>query len=183
MNAGRVLLTKVTLSAISVHLSIACCMSSWVIRQIDKWRRAFIWAGTNTCSEGKGKVAWAVVCRPTGLKGLGIIDLRFFGFALRLWWEWLSRFEPQRCWTSLPTRTEKCVAAMCAASMSVIIGDDASTILWTDSWAPVGPLHQFAPTLYAAVSRAGRKRLLRDALLTNRWARDITGAPTTQVLL
>ena len=28
----------------------------------------------------------------------------------------------------------------------------------------------------------GRARVLRDALTDNRWARDITGAPTTQVL-
>jgi len=123
-----------------------------------------------------------VVCWPTDLRGLGVIDLRFFGFTLRLRWEWLSRSEPQRCWTSLPSRSEKCVAAMCAACMSVIVGDSASTRLWTDNWAAVGPLHQFALALYAAVSRSGKKRLLRDALHNNRWARDITGAPTAQVL-
>ncbi|XP_066374650.1 uncharacterized protein [Miscanthus floridulus] len=71
---------------------------------------------------------------------------------------------------------------MCAASMTVTVGGGASTRLWTDNWASVGPLHQFATTLFAAVSRAGRKRLLRDALHNNHWARDITGAPTTQVL-
>jgi hypothetical protein len=38
------------------------------------------------------------------------------------------------------------------------------------------------PPLYSAVSRAGKKRMLKDALLNNRWARDIAGAPTTQVL-
>ena len=41
-NADRVLLTKVTLSAVPVHLSIACCLSSWAVKQIDKLRRAFI---------------------------------------------------------------------------------------------------------------------------------------------
>jgi len=68
------------------------------------------------------------------------------------------------------------MAAMCAASMIVTVGDGASTRLWTDSWASIGPLHQFATTLFPAVSRAGRKRLLRGAL------HNITGAPTTQVL-
>jgi len=96
------LLTKVTLSAIPVHLSIACCMSSWGINQIDKRRRAFLWSGTGTVAGGKCKVAWPVVCRPTDLGGLGVLDLRFFGFALRLRWEWLARAEPERCWASLP---------------------------------------------------------------------------------
>lgn len=70
----------------------------------------------------------------------------------------------------------------CAPRLSVIVGDGASTKLWTDSWAAVGPLHLFAPALFAATSWAGRNRVLRDALPNNRWARDITGAPTTQVL-
>jgi hypothetical protein len=70
---------------------------------------------------------------------------------------------------------------MCAASLSVVVGDGASTGLWTDNWASVGPLNHFAPVLFTATSRTGKKRLLRDAL-HNQWASDITGAPTTQVL-
>lgn len=114
--------------------------------------------------------------------GLGVIDLCFFGFALRLRWVWLARVEPQRCWANLPSKSEKMVTAMCTASLSVIVGDGASTKLWTDSWADVGPLHLFAPALFAATSKVGRARMLRDALADNHWARDVVGAPTTQVL-
>jgi hypothetical protein len=109
-------------------------------------------------------VAWPTIYRPTELGGLGVIDLRFFGYVLRLRWEWLSRLEPQRCWTALPSRSERCVAAMCAASLSVVVGDGASTGLWTDNWASVGPLNHFAPVLFTATSRTGKKRLLRDVL-------------------
>jgi hypothetical protein len=132
-HAGRVLLTKVTLSAIPVHMSIACCLSAWAISQIDKRRRAFLWSGSVTTSGGKCKVAWPSVCRPTELGGLGILDLRFFGFALRLRWEWLRRYEPGRCWASLPARTEKPVAVMSAISMTTTVGDGSSALLWTDS--------------------------------------------------
>jgi hypothetical protein len=56
-HAGRVLLTKVTLSAIPIHLSIACCLSAWAIHQIDRRRRSFLWAGADSVSGGKCKVA------------------------------------------------------------------------------------------------------------------------------
>ena len=62
------------------------------------------------------------------------------------------------------------MTAMASASMSVAVGDGASTRMWTDNWAPVGTLSCFAPTLFAAVSRTGRRRLLRDVLVDNRWA-------------
>lgn len=71
---------------------------------------------------------------------------------------------------------------MCDASMSVIIGDGASPKLWTNNWSAVGPLSLYAPWLFNAVLRAGKKRTVQDALADNRWARDITGSTTTQVL-
>jgi hypothetical protein len=68
----------------------------------------------------------------------------------------------------LPSRTKKNVAAMCAVSLSVVLGNGRSTRVWTDSWAPVGPLRLYAPDLFAAVSRSGRQRTLQDALQNNR---------------
>jgi len=120
--AGRVVLTKVTLSAIPVHISIAACLSDWDIQQIDRRRR-------EVTSGGKCKISWStVICRPTCYGGLGFLDLRFFGFALRLPWEWLKRVQPERAWASLPARPEKVVAAMCSASLSVVIGDGAAAL-------------------------------------------------------
>ena len=88
MSTGRVLLTKVTLSAIQVHVVIASCLSQWAIGQIDKRRRAFLWTGKDSVSRGKCKLAWKTVCLPTANRGLGMIDLRLFGYALRLRWEY-----------------------------------------------------------------------------------------------
>jgi hypothetical protein len=161
-HAGQTLLTKVTLSSIPIHMSIACCLSSWAIEQIDKRRRAFLWAGAETTTGGKCKIVWPKVCRPTYLGGLGILDLRFFGFALRLHWEWLSRSAPDSCWASLPAKPECAVAAMAAASMSVVLGNGSSARLWTDNWLPSGPLCRLALDLFAAISRSGKKRTVRD---------------------
>lgn len=181
-HAGRVLLTKVTLSAIPVHLSITCCLSAWAVEQIDKWRREFLWAGSQSVSGGKCKVAWQTVCKLTHLGGLGVLDLCFFGLALRLQWEWLARAEPGRAWSRLSSKPERDVTAMAIVSMLVMVGDGGSALLWIDSWAPVGRLCLYTPDLYAAVSRADKRRTLKEALFQNRWAHDVVGAPTTQVL-
>jgi len=94
--AGRALLTKVTLSAIPVHVAITSCLSQWAIGSIDKRRRVFLWTGQDSVSGGKCNLAWKTVCLPTANGGLGMIDLRPFGYALRLQWEWLRRVEPDR---------------------------------------------------------------------------------------
>lgn len=57
-HAGRVLLTKVTPSAIPVHMSIAWCLSAWAVNQIDMRRCAFLWAGADSTNGGECKVAW-----------------------------------------------------------------------------------------------------------------------------
>jgi hypothetical protein len=89
LKAGRTTLTKVTLSAVPIHISIAVKVSPWIYRAIDKLRRDFIWTGTELASGGKCLVAWAKVKRPIELGGLGIIDLTTLGYVLRLRWEWL----------------------------------------------------------------------------------------------
>lgn len=74
------------------------------------------------------------------------------------------------------------MVAMATVSMTVSLGDGNSSRLWTDSWASVGLLCHFAPDLFAAITRTGKKRSVRDGLLQKQWARDVMGALTTQVL-
>ena len=137
-------------------MSIACCLSNWALGQIDKRHRAFLWSGTPTSVGGRCKLAWPVVCRPTHLGGLGVLDLCFFGFALRLRWEWLSRTARDTCWARLPFRPEKSVAALAGISMTVTIGEGASARLWTDSWASVGEPCVTTPLTCMRPSRAGK---------------------------
>lgn len=155
----------------------------FLVQQIDKRRCAFLWFGTETVARGKCEVAWPVVSRPTDVGGLGVLDLQFFGFALCLRWEWLARAELGHCWMSLQSRTETLITAMAAVSMSVVVGDGVTARLWIDNWALVGRLWVFAPNLFVAVSARGKKRTVSDGLYQNRWAPDITGALTVQVLV
>ena len=121
--AGRLTLAQSTLSAILVHVSITCVLSPWAIRQIDKRRHAFLWAGTESVAAGKCKVAWTSVCSPRIYGGLGLLDLRTLGFALRLRWEW-QRHQPNApAWSQLPSNDGLIVREMMVASTSVELGD------------------------------------------------------------
>lgn len=122
-NAGRATLAKTTLSVIPVHVSICCTLSPWGLREMDKRRRALIWAGADTVTGGKYRIAWPVVCSPREYGGLGLTDLRILGFALRLRWEWLRRTNPESAWAALPQRNERVVESMFRSSVTVQLGD------------------------------------------------------------
>jgi hypothetical protein len=109
--AGRATLVSATLSAIPVYISIVVCLSPWAIDCIDRSCRAFLWAGAQFVAGGKCRVAWRTVSIPKELGGLGIIDLRRLGVALRLRWEWLRRTDPTRSWHALPSRPERALRA------------------------------------------------------------------------
>jgi hypothetical protein len=85
--------------------------------------------------------------------GLGFLDLKITGYALRLRWEWLRRTQPELNWCSLPHRPERAVQAMFHALVSVIISDGRSAKFWTDSWLPEGPICRFAPHLFNAIGK------------------------------
>jgi hypothetical protein len=125
---GRTTLVQVILSAMPVHMAIASCLSSWAIDCIDKLRRGFIWAGADSVSGGRCKVAWPVVCRPRDLGGLGVADLRRAGVALRLRWPWLQRVEPERAWTSLPDKDDRQVTAVFQAATASTLGNGETTL-------------------------------------------------------
>jgi hypothetical protein len=181
--AGRLTLAQSTLSAIPVHVSITCVLSPWAIGQIDKRRRAFIWAGAESVAAGKCKVAWTSVCSPRAFGGLGIPNLRTLGFALRLRWEWQRRQPDAPAWARLPSKESKVVLAMFDASVSVVLGDGTSAKFWTDRWLPEGRVQSFAPNLFRAIGRRFLSVSVREALAARTWVRHITGAPTVHVLV
>ena len=55
--AGRLTLLKAVLSALPVFIMTAHPLSVWAIKQIDKLRRAWLWAAADQCSPGQCKVA------------------------------------------------------------------------------------------------------------------------------
>jgi hypothetical protein len=59
--AGRTTLTKVTLSAIPIHISIVVVVGAGIYRAIDKIHRVFIWNGNDPVHGGKCLVSWSRV--------------------------------------------------------------------------------------------------------------------------
>jgi hypothetical protein len=127
--AGRAVLVKAKLSAIPVHTAMAVTLSPWAIKCIDTRRRAFLWTGTDKVAGGKCSLAWPDVCRPAQLGGLGVMDLQLFGYALRMRWLWFRKTDASRPWANLPDSTEKVVADLFHASVSVEIGNGERTFL------------------------------------------------------
>jgi hypothetical protein len=84
---------------------------------------AFLWTGTDTVQSGKTLVAWSRVQRPLGLGGLGVVDMRLMGVALRVRWLWLLKTDPARAWTSLPCVADSLSMALFEASVELWLGN------------------------------------------------------------
>ena len=182
--AGRTVLVKSKMSAVPVYTAIAISISPWVLKCVDKRRRAFLWKGTESVSGGHCALAWPKVCRPLDLGGLGIPDLRLQGHALCMRWLWAKSTDPNRPWATLPDHTENLVLDMFCASISVEIGNGQRSYFWTDRWIQGKGIRELAPALLAAVRpRVQQHRTVAQGLLNRAWVRDITGALTVQVIV
>ncbi|KAJ3688641.1 hypothetical protein LUZ61_017805 [Rhynchospora tenuis] len=96
--AGRILLTKTVLSAMPVFFMSAFKLPKWVIKSIDKMRRAFIWGRTGAAS--LNLLAWDRVCLPKLFGGLGVPDLHMLNIALLLKWWWRLYHHKESLWSS-----------------------------------------------------------------------------------
>ncbi|GJN00644.1 hypothetical protein PR202_ga17840 [Eleusine coracana subsp. coracana] len=181
--AGRAALTKVTLSAVPIHLSISVGLPPWTIKAIDKFRKGFIWTGTCAVSNGKCLVAWRKACRPSDMGGLGILDLTLLGYALRLRWEWLRRTDTSRTWVALPSTAEHIIKQFFSIFVHVQIGDGSKALFWRDHWLDGKSLQQLAPEVFRAVpTKIRNTRTVQDALHNQTWITDIKGSRTVPLI-
>ncbi|KAK1668638.1 hypothetical protein QYE76_056797 [Lolium multiflorum] len=179
-HAGRLALLKAVLSALPTYLFSAFAPPAWLVKAVDRIRRAWLWAADVTCTGGRCKVAWGRVCRPRDLGGLSVLDLVRFSHALRLRWLWLQRTQPERPWVGLPVPCDDSDRDLFAAATSVDIGDGASASFWHDSWLFGALPRALAPALYSLSRR--KHRCVRDALRGGAWVQDLRSRVSVHLL-
>lgn len=82
---------------------------------------------------------------------------------------------PRRRWSQWPSRQQPATES--------ILGDGTTTLFWTDRWIDGQCIKAFAPAVFRAVPKRRHGLTVADAVNNNGWTRDLSGAPTVQLLL
>ena len=178
--AGRLTLVKAILSALPAYQLVALIHPKWLIKQIDKLRRAFLWASDTKVAGGKCLVNLKVCCLPKQLGGLGIPDLHLQNIALRVRWLWQQDTNITKPWLGLPLPIDPAVHHLYRASTTIHIHDGRSRPFWHSHWLEGWPLKLRFPALYKHSRR--RDIMVREALTSKFWITLIKACPTRNVL-
>jgi hypothetical protein len=82
--SSHLILVKTTLSAIPMYTSISIGLPRWLIKALQKILKVFLWSSSEVIQNGKCIVALSRMQRHLHLGGMGIMDLRLLGIALRV---------------------------------------------------------------------------------------------------
>ena len=174
--SGRLIWVKSVMSAVPIYAMLAEKMPAWVREEIESICRKFFWAGKDSSIRGKCMVNWPTLARPTELGGLGVLDLKLFGYALQTRWLWLQKTDNDRAWAQLPIQVDPVVLAFFRASTTITVGSGRTTLFWVDNWLDGQAISDLAPTLFAAVSkRVTSKLTVAEAMQNRQWVRGIQG--------
>jgi hypothetical protein len=177
---GRETLVKTVLSSQPIYHMTAFPEQKWLIRNIDRLRRSFLWRGEtlDKVYNGHSLVNWPTTCRPKIKGGLGILDLERFSRALRLRWLWFQWKHKERAWNELDLPCDAHDHDLFAASMVLTIGDGKTASFWTSSRVEGRTPKVLAPNLYR---KARRKKLpVYKALQDSKWITHILPLQTSQ---
>lgn len=169
--AGRRELVRSVLSSLPVYALTALKLPKNFLKELDKLRRRFLWAGDKELTGGKCKVAWTNVCKPIVYGGLGIVELERFGRALRLRWLWYAWDSRSRPWEGLDLPVDKDDIALFNAATVVAVGNGQRASFWSSRW-----LHGHAPaTLYPNLFKHSKRknRSVQDAITDSKWVIDV----------
>jgi len=116
------------------------------------------------------------------LGGLGISDLKYLGWALRMRWVWLQKTEPHRPWANFPIQVPGQVQAFFRLAVVSEVGNGANTLFWADKWLNGQSIADLAPHLLAGIpKRIVNKCTVEEALTDCAWVLDIRGIMIVEV--
>ena len=149
-------------------------MPAWAIKIINCRCRSFIWKGEEEINRGHCLLPWSRVCMPRELGRLGVLNLKWFGLALRCKWPWLGWDADERPWHALPNVMEREVQALFNAACQVRRGSGEIAKFWTDRWLEDGKsVAQMAPLLFSFIYP--RELIVKEASHYNAWTKDVAG--------
>jgi hypothetical protein len=122
--------------ALPVHLLSVLPIPQWALDIINKRCRGFVWKGEEEINGGHCLLPWVHVCSPIQNGGLGILNLKLFGTALRRRWPWLRWAPEPQPWTTIPAEDDPEALALFRAATVVQLGDGKIAKFWTDNWLP-----------------------------------------------
>jgi hypothetical protein len=132
---GHLTLVKVVLTSQAVYFLTSLRAPKEALKDIDRQRKKFLWAGAKAITEGKCKVNWPRSARPKYSGGLGILHLGKFARALRLRWLWQGwSTNIDRPWDGEETPCNKVDKLLFAACTMLTIGDGERALFWKSAW-------------------------------------------------
>jgi hypothetical protein len=123
----------------------------WLLEEINKWMRAFFWAGKDEVHGGQCLVAWRSICKTKEFGGLGVKDLRLQGLAPRVRWHWLRHTDQERPWQGLPGLNDPEAVGVFQSLERFSVGDGRLTYFWSDRWISAYTSEELAPEVFAMV--------------------------------
>jgi mannosylglycoprotein endo-beta-mannosidase len=171
---GRLVLTRSVLMALPLHFLAVLDLPVWALKIIYRRCRGFVWRGQEDTNGGHCLLPWSRVCMPLKNGGLGVLNLRYFSCAMRSRWPWLRWSPTPRPWSLIPLPDDTDATALVNAASFVRLGNGNRAMFWTDKWrSDKRSVCEAFPQLASFVKNSGIT--VAQALLNNRWVRDIKG--------
>jgi hypothetical protein len=177
---GRRELVRSVLSSLPMYLVTVIKPPKKFLKEFNKLRRQFLWAGDGQLTGGKCKVAWTRVYTPTPNGGLGIKDLESFSRSLRLRWLWFEWDDRDRPCKGLEIPVDNEDRRLFNSATRVELGNGRRASFWNSSWLNGDAPADLFPELFKHSKR--KNRSVADALTEQRWIRDIDHNMNQQII-